>query len=472
MATNEPHHKHQEYCSTAADAEAVRADFTVSPNGDCRYAAPELVSALNLPASDGNLWDALLTRMPEDVDRVFFRKALERLTTQKNATGFFRLRTGAGLYWWSVTFERTDEGAVRGWAYAFDERYCLAILRDAKHRCPWCGLMEALLKLADDFPGHRLWYDRRGSIGRFSCPTCAGFCPLPADAPAPAATAVDCGLLDRKGELFRTLSDVFLDADEVELARHCLLMSVFDGAFDDIEFVFQPTVGKDEKTVEALEMLARLRTGRIAVSPAFFVSVLEAGLAVIPFGRVVLEKAARAAEQMTDAGLPIEIAINYSPIQSLDEDFAPFLDEILARHRCPTNGLAIELTESMPVSDPVRLQAHFMHCHELGMKTAIDDFGTKFNSLEVFLAGHYDVVKFGGHLARQLLENPETDTFLGNLIRGCHALGCRVCIECVECKDELSRIRVLGADRYQGFYFGKGVSLDRFLADQKAAEVP
>ncbi len=127
--------------------------------------------------------------------------------------------------------------------------------------------------------------------------------------------------------------------------------------------------------VEALIRLQHLEQGLLP--PAAFFSALDHPRLARPIGRFVLETALRQWETWHREGLALRVSVNIGTRHLLDTRFLDDLQEALARHPgLPPEHLAIEITESAPLTDMAGAQMLLRACNRLGVCVALDDFGT------------------------------------------------------------------------------------------------
>ncbi len=103
----------------------------------------------------------------------------------------------------------------------------------------------------------------------------------------------------------------------------------------------------------------------------------------------------------------------------------------------------------------------------LGVKLALDDFGTGYSSLSYLKRFPVDSLKIDASLTRELERSAEDTAIASAIIDLAHALNMKVTAEGVEAAGELEKLRNLGCDLAQGYYFSKPLpdeELDALLA--------
>jgi CheY-like chemotaxis protein len=91
----------------------------------------------------------------------------------------------------------------------------------------------------------------------------------------------------------------------------------------------------------------------------------------------------------------------------------------------------------------------------LGMRISIDDFGTGFSSLAYLKRFPLDELKIDKSFVDGIGIDPDSTAIVAAVMGMAHALDLHVVAEGVETADQLSRLRTLGCDEAQGYYFAR-----------------
>ena len=108
-------------------------------------------------------------------------------------------------------------------------------------------------------------------------------------------------------------------------------------------------------------------------------------------------------------------------------------------------------------------------CRGLGMQTAIDDFGTCYNSLAFLLSIPCDMVKLSREIALGCLYDEKRRQFLSRLIKAFKELGLVVCLEGIQDEEMYARLEGLALDQLQGYCFAKPSNVEEMLSLLRAA---
>jgi diguanylate cyclase (GGDEF)-like protein/PAS domain S-box-containing protein len=240
------------------------------------------------------------------------------------------------------------------------------------------------------------------------------------------------------------------------------------------EFVveYQPLVRLSDQRMVGVEALVRweLPGGR-RLGPDEFVPLAEQSGLIVPLGREVLTEACRAAVGWSAAvpDEPLLLSVNLAARQVREPGIVAEVAAVLAETGWPAERLQLELTESDLMGPTGETLGALRALAAMGVKIAIDDFGTGYSNLAYLrhlpvhtlkLAGPFVT---GAHLRDGLLttrtgEADELDTrVLAAVIQLAAGLGLSVTAESVETAGQLDRLRRLGCDTGQGWYFARSV---------------
>ena len=228
------------------------------------------------------------------------------------------------------------------------------------------------------------------------------------------------------------------------------------------EFVpfFQPIVELDAEEVAGVEALVRWRHPRrgLLVPAAFMTLAEETGL-IVPIGRQVIAQACRDAAGWRSAdGRPLSISVNLSAPELQDPGLPAFLAALLDEHDLDPRRLIVEITESMLMVDTEIAATTLERLTGIGVRVALDDFGTGFSSLTYLQQFPVDIVKIDKSFVDSLGEASDESPLAGAILALGRSLGLTVTAEGVEDGTQLARLRELGCEEAQGYYFSKPLS--------------
>ncbi|MGL5070788.1 MAG: EAL domain-containing protein, partial [Aeromonas salmonicida] len=124
-------------------------------------------------------------------------------------------------------------------------------------------------------------------------------------------------------------------------------------------------------------------------------------------------------------------------------------------HQFPIKQIMFEFTEVERVADNQHIRHIVDHYQALGFKTAMDDFGAGYSSLNLLADFLPDIIKLDMHLLRGI----DKDKVRQAIVRHCLALFEELNItplaEGIETRDEMACLQEMGIDLMQGYLFAK-----------------
>ena len=227
---------------------------------------------------------------------------------------------------------------------------------------------------------------------------------------------------------------------------------------------FQPQIDREGRTFGAEVLLRWPHPVRGMVPPNHFIPLSEETGQILSLGNWVLETAC---QQLTEwAKLEnmehLTLAVNVSARQFRQQDFVPYLLDLLDYTGANPHRLKLELTESMLVHDVEETIAKMEALRERGIRFSLDDFGTGYSSLSYLKRLPLDQLKIDQSFVRDLMTNSNDAAIANTVIALGHSLGLSVIAEGVETTAQRDFLAAHGCDAYQGFLLGYPMPLADF----------
>ena len=273
-------------------------------------------------------------------------------------------------------------------------------------------------------------------------------------------------------------SSVFDSRTHASVVRSIGLRDDLDRAIREREFEmhYQPVVDLQTGELAGVEALARWRhPTRGLLGPADFIAVAEATGTITSLGQWIFDESCRRAAAWADGPLAGDrfMSINLSTIQITYPGFVEFVTDAVARAGVDPTRLLVEVTESAN-PDPESVADALRRLHGLGIRLAVDDFGTGFASMEQLALLPFAVIK----IDRGLVGLVDTDARAESVITGvtdlARRLGAIVIAEGVERPEQLPPLRAMGCQMAQGFHFAPALppaDLEALVTTQPGAAV-
>lgn len=210
------------------------------------------------------------------------------------------------------------------------------------------------------------------------------------------------------------------------------------------------------------------------VEPGVFVPLLEQSRQIVPVGRWVLEEAASQAVDWQRRVPDLVMSVNVSPRQLHDPGFLEDVDDALHRSGLDPAHLVLEVAEAALAVDVVRIGAVMQTVRDLGVRIALDNFGTGHSSLLYLQGLPIDRLKVDRTFVEGLDEAGHGGTVIRTVVDLAHRLGITVVAQGVETAAELRAVTAVGCDEVQGFLLGRPIAPHQvtFDFDHQAAPAP
>ena len=255
---------------------------------------------------------------------------------------------------------------------------------------------------------------------------------------------------------------------EIEAALHRAIER------EELELYYQPQIDISTGKIFAVESLLRWvhpTLGRI--SPEKFVPVAEESTLIDQIGKWTIEEACTSAARWVEIGLPpINVAVNLSPRQfQKSVHLTDNVARALRSSGLPPERLELELTESLALEKPEEVNETLSRFREMGIRTAIDDFGVGHTGLDYLDRISVDTLKIDRSFINRIGESgAPLVTAVISLARG---LNLDVIAEGVETRAQVNFLTSHGCRYMQGYLFSKpltGPQLEQVLRNQMRRE--
>ncbi len=226
----------------------------------------------------------------------------------------------------------------------------------------------------------------------------------------------------------------------------------------ELRAMFQPIVRLTDGKMVAAEALVRwVHPERGLLEPAQFVPLAEETGLIVPVGGWVLDEACRQAAGWPGDGQAPAVSVNLSARQLNRADLVDAVDRALSKNGLDPDRLWLEITESVLMDDADTAVAALGRLRSLGVHLCVDDFGTGYSSLAYLRRFPVDALKVDRSFVAGLGANPEDSAIVEAVVSMAHSLRLSVVAEGVETDEQLARLRDLGCELAQGFYFAAPV---------------
>lgn len=231
---------------------------------------------------------------------------------------------------------------------------------------------------------------------------------------------------------------------------------------NNFHLVIQPIIDMKTNEIVGGETLLRWKYKGQNVPPQRFIPLLEKSKQIVKAGKWILDQALKNVNRIRCYYSDFNISVNVSYVQICEEDLFSYIHDTLKKYDLLGSVLTIELTETHFDEYPEKLQDFIEKCQSIGIRFALDDFGSAYSSLSLLFKYSANIVKLDKSLLKELHNSKDNEKLLKAIVNACHEFGKKVCMEGIETEEELHFTKRVFADTLQGFYFYKPMELQDF----------
>ncbi len=294
---------------------------------------------------------------------------------------------------------------------------------------------------------------------------------------------LDTGRYDQPEELMRDADTAMYRAKRTEAGSYSVfaaamradavaalaLQTDLQNAVGRGEFIlhYQPICDALTGAIIGIEALVRWQhPERGLVAPGGFIAVAEETGLIRGIGRWVLAEACAQVRRWRDRfpGTVLRLSVNSSAVELQDRRFLDGVQAVLADTVLDPHLLQIEVTESVLLQQPERVDAILGQIRALGVRIALDDFGTGYSSLSYLDRYALDVIKIDRSFVARMLTQPRTRAIVDTIIALGQALELDIIAEGVETEMQLQALRAAGCGFVQGYLLGRPMTVEQVEA--------
>ncbi|CAN5558315.1 hypothetical protein BH10ACT11_BH10ACT11_06810 [soil metagenome] len=267
------------------------------------------------------------------------------------------------------------------------------------------------------------------------------------------------------------LYDPKLDDDDRARLK---MIHELDAALDEDQLLlhFQSKIDVATGAIVGAEALVRWQHPRLGlVYPDTFLPLVEQSGRMGALTRWVLRAAVQQIAAWRASGMAITIAVNLSASDLLDDHFHQRLLDLLEENAVPVEALELEITESVLMTEPRRAREVLGRLQRLGLRIAVDDYGTGYSALAYLRDLPVDELKIDRSFISQMSGDARSAAIVRSTIELGHALDLDVVAEGVEHEAALDTLVTFGCDYAQGYHFSRPIPAGAFARYVAAVEV-
>lgn len=249
-----------------------------------------------------------------------------------------------------------------------------------------------------------------------------------------------------------------------DVAKRLKLETQLRQAVERQEFVihYQPIINLQAGELSGFEALIRWNHPDLGlVQPNDFISLLEESNLIVPVGEWLLINACTALKSCHREGYTPSISVNISAVQLRKRGLVSAVSQALAVSGLAAQYLTLEVTESNIMQNEELAHEMLTEMKQLGVKLAVDDFGTGFSSLSYLKRFPWDYIKIDRSFVRDIVIDQQDAAIINAIIVMAHNLNIEVIAEGVENAEQLNFLVGHAVNSAQGYFLARPTGRDR-----------
>jgi len=252
-------------------------------------------------------------------------------------------------------------------------------------------------------------------------------------------------------------------------ARHALANDLRNAlAEGQFRLYYQPMVRLDDNEIRGFEALIRWHHPRNGiVPPDTFIPLAEDTGLIMPLGEWTIREACSAAAKWP---AEVRIAVNLSPAQFRSPRLPQLVVNALAASGLAPERLELEINEMALWEDTEAALEILYQLRGLGVRIAMDDFGTGHSSLNYLQSFPFDRIKIDRSFVKDITDRVGSLKIVRAVSTLAQALGMETTVEGIERAEQLAAVRSEGCTEMQGFFFSRAVPAEeleqQFFSDR------
>jgi EAL domain-containing protein (putative c-di-GMP-specific phosphodiesterase class I) len=226
---------------------------------------------------------------------------------------------------------------------------------------------------------------------------------------------------------------------------------------------FQPIVTLAEKRIVGFEALVRwMHPERGLIYPdAFLPLAVETGF-IVEIDQWVWAQAARQLKNWQlrySPSPPMFMSVNLSASDLSDPELFDAIFRIVEDAGIEPSDLVVEVTESVLLDDTEQSMAFLRSLRDLGVKLALDDFGTAFSSLSYVRRFPFNHLKLDLTFTSDLPQSTRSMLLVEEICHLATSMEMTCIAEGVERPEQANALREVGCEYGQGYLFSKALTV-------------
>lgn len=218
---------------------------------------------------------------------------------------------------------------------------------------------------------------------------------------------------------------------------------------------YQPVMNLRQGKLEGYEALVRWVQEEKEIPPGLFIPLAEEGSLIYSLDQRVLENGLQQLKQWASQGLHPILSLNISAQSLHRPGLRQQIEALLNKLKINPAQVMLEITETALISNPELSRQVLSDFQAMGLRIALDDFGSGYASLGYLRHLPINRLKIDRSLVRNIGQNAQDEQLLAAILELGRSLNLEVLAEGVETQAQLEWLVTHGFDYAQGFLLGR-----------------
>lgn len=251
-----------------------------------------------------------------------------------------------------------------------------------------------------------------------------------------------------------------------KLLREKGITDVMSSALEEGQFIvyLQPKFSLKDNLITGAEALVRwIHPEWGFMSPGEFIPLFEKNDFIPCLDQYVWETVCAKLREWKKKGYTmIPVSVNVSRADIFRSHLEDIFQTLIEKYEIDPGYLHLEITESAYTNHPNQIINTMTRLKEMGFPVEMDDFGSGYSSLNMLSQMNLDILKLDMGFIQNEMKKAAEQSILSDIISMAHRLNLKVVAEGIETEEQAERLRELGCDYAQGYYFAKPMPVEEF----------
>lgn len=266
---------------------------------------------------------------------------------------------------------------------------------------------------------------------------------------------------------------VYDDTLRTKLLREQRITDCMETALSEGQFTvyLQPKISLSDDRLAGAEALVRWIHPEMGfLSPGEFIPLFEKNGFITQLDKFIWEQVCILLRDWREHGMAeVPVSVNVSRADIYQTDLTDILTHLVRKYEVEPRLLHLEITESAYTENPEQIIDEASRLRGLGFIIEMDDFGSGYSSLNMLNEMKLDILKLDMRFIQSETTKPLSQGVLRFIMELARGMNLSVTVEGVETGEQLERIRELGCDYVQGYFFAKpmpAVEFEEYLKEK------